>query len=42
MGKINRENKNKNNGELYLPDILQHKPPKWQDERYKSARFDNG
>ena len=29
MGKINNENKNKNNGELYLPDILQHKPPKW-------------
>ena len=29
MGKINDENKNKNNGELYLPDILQHKPPKW-------------
>ena len=27
MGKINNENKNKNNGELYLPDILQHKPP---------------
>lgn len=36
MGKINDKNKDKDNGELYLPNILQHKPPKNNEYRYKT------